>query len=99
GSPSSPRAGGTLVRLASAIEPEWLIDLFPEAVVEKDTLVWDPSRERVERTSRLSYEGLTLHETRSAGPFGNEALDEEAARVLAAAAIDAGAQAFASSAE
>ncbi len=90
------RGGGTIVRLASGIEPEWLIDLFPDAVLEKDAIVWDAARERVERTSRLTYEGLTLHESRSTGPFANEALDAQAAEVLADAALAARASAFAS---
>ena len=45
--------GGTIVRLASGIEPEWLIELFPgRHRGEGDDFVWDPARERVERTSR-----------------------------------------------
>ena len=95
-SPAQPRGGGTIVRLASGIEPEWLIDLFPDALVEKDAMVWDPERERVERISRLTYEGLPLHEARSVAPFGTDALDAEAARVLADAALAARGRAFAS---
>ncbi len=98
-SPAQPRGGGTLVRLASAIEPEWLIDLFPNALVEKDTMTWDPDRERVERTSRLTYEGLALHETRATAPFSPAALEIEAAEVLAGAALEARNRAFASSPE
>jgi ATP-dependent helicase HrpB len=86
--------GGTIVRLASGIEPEWLIDLFPNAIVEKDVMSWDTAHERVERTSGITYEGLALHESRSIGPFGNAALDGAAARVLADAALGARAQAF-----
>jgi ATP-dependent helicase HrpB len=97
GQPAQTR-GGTIVRLASGIEPEWLIDLFPAALVEKDAMIWDPERERVERVSRLTYEGLPLHESRSVGPFGSEALDADAARVLADAALAARGRAFASSA-
>src|SRR6266851_350905 len=33
--------GLPLVRLASAIEPEWLLDLFPEYLKERATLEWN----------------------------------------------------------
>jgi ATP-dependent helicase HrpB len=95
-SPRAPRGGGTIVRLASGIEPEWLIDLFPNAVVEKDELFWEEANKRVERASRMTYDGLTLHESRSIGPFGSAALDAAAAHVLAEAALGARGEAFAS---
>ena len=97
-SPGDRSARGTgsssrpIVRLASAIEPEWLIDLFPGAVEEQDEIRWDEAKERVERVSRMSYAGLALHESRSNAPFGDAKLDEEAARVLADAALAAGAR-------
>jgi ATP-dependent helicase HrpB len=95
GGPPGMRAGSSsrpIVRLASAIEPEWLIDLFPGAVEEHDEIRWDEAKERVERVSRMSYAGLALHESRSSAPFGNAKLDEEGARVLADAALAAGAR-------
>ena len=58
------RARGARVRLASAIEPEWLLDLFPESMRDTVELVWEPSRERVEVASRLSYDALLLEESR-----------------------------------
>ncbi len=92
---SAIRAGSSsrpIVRLASSIEPEWLIDLFPGAVEEHDEIRWDEAKERVERVARMSYAGLALHESRSFAPFGDAKLDEEAARVLADAALAAGAR-------
>jgi ATP-dependent helicase HrpB len=77
------------VRLASAIEPEWLIDLFPERVAESVDAEWNAQAERAEVFSRLSYDGLTLTEG-NAGDVGGEA----ASKVLAAAALDAGVEAF-----
>ena len=68
-----------LVRLASAIEPEWLLDLYAEALREETELVWEPSRERVEVVSRLRYDQLALEESRRP-PRDDEAL--EAARIL-----------------
>ena len=68
-----------VVRLASAIEPEWLLDLYPEALHEETELFWEPSRERVEVVSRLRYDQLALTESRRP-PRDVEAL--EAARIL-----------------
>ena len=53
-----------LVRLASAVEPEWLLDLFPDDLAESVEVEWDDARERVIVVSRLSYEGLVLEESR-----------------------------------
>ena len=58
------RGRGALVRLASAIEPEWLLDLFPESLRDSVELVWDEGRERVQAVSKLSYDALSLEETR-----------------------------------
>jgi ATP-dependent helicase HrpB len=61
------RAGGrsrAVVRLASAIQPEWLLDLHPDALREETELVWEPSRERVEAVGRLLYDQLALEESR-----------------------------------
>lgn len=66
-----------MVRLASAIEVDWLLDLQPDFLREETQLVWEPSRERVESTSRLLYEKLVLEETRKAA-----APSPEAARLL-----------------
>jgi ATP-dependent helicase HrpB len=68
-----------LVRIASATEAEWLLELQPQAMREQTDLVWEPARERVEVVSRLLYDQLTLEETRRL-PRGDES--EEAARVL-----------------
>jgi ATP-dependent helicase HrpB len=88
---STPRGRtGTVVRVASAIEPEWLIDLHPERIVESSAITFVRGPNRVEATSRLSYEGLVLEES----PAAN-ASDEEIARVLAEAALDAGPAKFA----
>jgi len=54
-----------LVRLASAIEPEWLLDLFPDRVTESNTVEWNRGGLRVEARSALLYDGLTIQESRS----------------------------------
>ena len=57
------------VRLASAIEPEWLLDLHAEALHEEAEVLWEPARSRVEVESRLLYDQLVLEESRRApGP-------------------------------
>ncbi|WP_338866883.1 ATP-dependent helicase HrpB [Myxococcus stipitatus] len=81
---------GAVVRLASAVEPEWLLDLYPEALEEVDTLQWNAEARRVERLTRLSYGNLVLEETRAPAPAS-----EQAARVLVEAALAAGPGRFA----
>jgi ATP-dependent helicase HrpB len=82
--------GGVLVRIASAIEPEWLLDLFADDVEERHELRWNGRAERVEAREELVYDGLALHATEGASP-----LPADAARVLAEAALAAGPRAFA----
>ncbi len=82
-------SGRTLVRLASAIEPDWLLDLFPERISERAELVWNAQIERVEGVSRLLYEQLVITESNM-----NEARGAEVAEVLATAALTAGWQSF-----
>ena len=56
--------GLPLVRLASGIEPEWLLDLFPERLRERTTLEWNRERERVEEARVLLYDELAIEERR-----------------------------------
>ncbi len=56
------RSGDALIRLASAIEPEWLAALFPEEIRETVELVWNDPRGRVDETRRSSYGQVTLEE-------------------------------------
>ena len=91
--PGQKRAGG-LVRLASAIEPEWLLDLFPGSLSESVDLEWEPARERVEALSRLRYQELVLEESRRQPKLDDPREAQEAARLLLAAAKAKGASAF-----
>jgi ATP-dependent helicase HrpB len=50
------------VRLASAIEREWLIDLFPGALVEITETLFDPEGERVVTRTVERYADLVLRE-------------------------------------
>jgi ATP-dependent helicase HrpB len=80
----------TRVWLASAIEPDWLIDLYPGAVTESVEVSFSAERERVEAVERLTYDRLVLDER----PAGSTA-DVAAARLLAERALAAGIGAFA----
>jgi ATP-dependent helicase HrpB len=71
--------GGVTVRAASAIEPEWLIELYADRLKETRSFSW--SGERVEVVEKLAYDQLTLDERRSPAPPS-----EEAAQVLFEAA-------------
>jgi ATP-dependent helicase HrpB len=87
---SSGRGTGVLVRLASAIEPEWLIDLYPESVEERQEVTWDASAQRVVARDAMLWGGLVLHASDRTGGQG-----PEVTRVLADAALAAGPTAFA----
>ncbi|HWE23835.1 MAG TPA: ATP-dependent helicase C-terminal domain-containing protein, partial [Myxococcales bacterium] len=58
------RGRGRLVRLASAIDPEWLLDLFSGDLHETAELQWDEPRGRAVVVSRLKYGALVLTEQR-----------------------------------
>ena len=79
------RPRGPTVRLTSRIEPEWLLDLFPDRIEEIDRRVFDPHTERVERTSGLGFGVLILDARTEPAPP-----DEETARLLAEAALARG---------
>lgn len=82
--------GQPLVRLASAVEPEWLLDLYPERMEERSTLDWNRKAERVESRSALLFDGLVIEESRSGQVDANAA-----ARLLAEKAWEAGIDRFA----
>lgn len=61
---SSGSGGQALVRLLAAIEPEWLFDLEPVGVEEREELSWNADSQRVEALSQLRYGQLVLSESR-----------------------------------
>ncbi|RZU39169.1 ATP-dependent helicase HrpB [Edaphobacter modestus] len=73
-----------LIRMTARIEPEWLLDLFPDRIQEKSSVVWNRSAERVEKVSALHYDKLVIDESRGAAP------EAEAADLLAQKALDVG---------
>jgi ATP-dependent helicase HrpB len=78
-----------LVRLASAIEPEWLLDLFPDRLRESSTLEWNRGGERVEAVTSLMFDQIAI-ETRRTPPD-----PEQAGVFLAHKAMEAGLARFA----
>src|SRR5262245_58501130 len=83
------QARARIVRIASRIEPEWLIDLFADQLREATEAKWNAQSERVEVVERMMYDQLTVSEN-AAATVGRR----EAARVLAEAALAAGLQKF-----
>jgi ATP-dependent helicase HrpB len=83
------RAAKTVVRLASAIEPDWLLDLFADSLAEKVEARWNAQAERVEVVQRMTYDRLVIDERRAARAEG-----EEVTRALVEAALDRGPEAF-----
>jgi len=83
-----------VVRLAVGIEPEVLLDHFPEWVREENLVQWNRKAERVDAVSRLVYggpgsNGLVLEESNHATPA-----PEQAAALLAEKALEAGMERF-----
>jgi ATP-dependent helicase HrpB len=76
-----------IVRLASAVTPEALVDLFPDRIEEREELVWD--RDRVEARGLVVYDSVVIDETRRLPD------PHAAAQLLAERALDAGLQRFA----
>ena len=78
-----------LIRMAARIEPEWLIELFPERVHEKTLVEWNATAERVDAAEMLLYDALIIHESRNAAPGA-----EAAAAMLTGKALEAGVSRF-----
>jgi ATP-dependent helicase HrpB len=78
-----------LIRMTARIEPEWLIDLFPDRVKEQSSLMWNRAAERVDAVSRLLYDELIIQESRGAVPDA-----QAAAELLAQQALEAGIERF-----
>ena len=80
---------GVIAQLCSAIEPEWLLELFPERIQDRTELAFDAKTERVQSLQTLSYDGLTLDQVVRSDVSG-----PEVAQVLARAASEKGLASF-----
>jgi ATP-dependent helicase HrpB len=87
---SRPGTSGVVIRLASTVTPEMLLDLFPNALRYEEDVRWNAAAERVDAFERLVYEDLVLEESRAA-----RVDPERAATELAGAALAKGSRAFA----
>jgi len=87
--PAANRQLGAIVRMASAIEPEWLLDLYSENLSEKTEAKWNDEAERVEVTRMLLYDRLMIDRRITKDDVG-----EDVTRVLIEHALDAGLQRF-----
>lgn len=74
-----------LIRMASRIEPEWLIDMFPDQICEQSSVVWNRVAERVDGLTGILYGKLAIQVSPGAVPDS-----EAAADLLAQKAIEAG---------
>ncbi|MFO0697282.1 MAG: ATP-dependent helicase HrpB [Polyangiales bacterium] len=83
------QAQGVVIRMASAVEAEWLLELFPERVVDRRDLRFDPKTQQVEQVSQLLYDGLVLDES-----VRRDVSGDDVAAVLADAALSAGIEKF-----
>lgn len=79
-----------LIRLASTVEAEWLLDLYPERLAERNEIVWNRSAERVDAVNALTYDNVVIEESRGGMPD-----PELAGRLLARKAIEEGLHRFA----
>jgi ATP-dependent helicase HrpB len=80
------------IRRASAIDASWLLDLYLDRIDERDELVWNAARERVERVTQMTYDGLSIDEQRDVE--GARRAGRAAAELLAKQAIAAGIERF-----
>lgn len=78
-----------LVRVACTIQPDWLLDLFPEQIEIKEEVVWNSSEERIEQANSMRYDQLVIDESRSAPSKSARATD-----LLVAKALEAGPHRF-----
>ncbi len=85
-----PESGTAVVRLASAVEPEWLMEMFPGRFTEKRSADWNRRAERVENRYVLLFDGLTVEERSGGSPD-----PLEASALLAERALEQGIQRFA----
>jgi len=84
------RGRHAFVRIASAIEPDWLLELLPEHVRDSADLRWNQELERVDVVERLSWMNLVLDESTAQARPG-----PEVGRLLAERALQFGLSRFA----
>ncbi len=86
------QASKVQIRRASAIEASWLLDLYLDRIAEVDELVWNAAKQRVERITQMTYDGLPIDDQRDVD--GARRAGRPAAELLARQAIAAGIDKF-----
>jgi ATP-dependent helicase HrpB len=66
----SDRSPGSIVRIASAIDEDWLVDVVSGSLVNEEELCWVDPPGRVEVRSRIRLGSLTVQESRYAAKPG-----------------------------
>lgn len=79
------RRGPVAIHTASAIENDWLVELFPERVEATREVRFNPEAERVEAVEELRYDALVLDRI-----VDLDVTQDEATPVLVEAALDIG---------
>jgi len=64
-------SGQVAIRTASRLDPDWLLDAFPEALRETETLTFNPASGRVDLRASVWFEDLCLYESRRPAPPGH----------------------------
>jgi ATP-dependent helicase HrpB len=82
---SSGGRGQAVVRLATCVEPNWLLEDYGSRIELKDELVWNAQSERVERREGMAFGAVMLDEARATA-----APSAEASRMLLEAAKSRG---------
>lgn len=75
-----------VIRAASRIEPEWILEAYPDAISDRESMVFHPATASVEHRSALLFEDLVLDESRRRAEAGTPGV----AACLAAAALSRG---------
>lgn len=78
-----------LVRFGSGIEPDWLLELFPNSIQTREEMVWNAESERVEQVNAILYEQIAIDESRT--PPNDTAA---ASALLVRKALESGPQSF-----
>ncbi|MFO0664303.1 MAG: ATP-dependent helicase HrpB [Polyangiaceae bacterium] len=60
--------GVPTARLASRVEPEWLLDHFPERIESVDDARWNEEKAAAERVSQLVYDAIVIDESTNGAP-------------------------------
>ena len=90
GAGGRPGFAGVVVRLASAVTQEMLLELAHDHLRYAEDVRWNAAAERVDAFERLLYDDLVIEETRAA-----EAAPDRVSAALCEAALARGARAFA----